>query len=102
MARRAATRASAAPATGARTAAVKASPGRAAKPTTASRKTAARFDRSPPKLEGHSLEKQVAMLLADRQALIAALEASEARAAEVADRIAWALDTLEDLLGRRA
>lgn len=69
---------------------------------TNARTSAGGMDRAPPKLDGQPLEKQVAMLLLERQTLIAALEASEARAAEVADRIAWALDTLEDLLGRGA
>jgi hypothetical protein len=62
-----------------------------------------------PKLEGLSAEQQVAALLRDRQTLAAHLakaearvSALEARHSELADRITWALDTLDDLLKNRS
>jgi hypothetical protein len=64
--------------------------------------------RDLPDLAGLPPERQIALLKRDRDALIAALDAAEARAAtlearqaEVADRIAWALDTLRELAAAR-
>lgn len=61
------------------------------------------------RLEGLSTEQQVARLLADREDLVARvtdlerqLEQHRQRQSEVADRLAWALDNLRDLLSSRA
>ena len=62
---------------------------------------------SSPKLDldGLSAEQKVAILLRERDKLITQLEAVQAKAlaleardAQLVDRIAWALDTLNDLL----
>lgn len=71
-------------------------------PAAATKALAAKFD-------GLSADQKVAHLLAERDALqarIARLEADLARQrekqAQVADRVAWALDSLRDVLGERA
>ncbi len=60
---------------------------------------------SKPNLEGITADQKVSALLRDRDKLVARLQAAEARVAELearqedlTDRIAWALDTLKDLL----
>lgn len=85
------------------------SPEKVAAPTRAPRRAvrAAVVKRKPlPDLTGLPPERQIALLKKDREGLLAALEAAEAKAAalearqaKVADQVAWALDTLRDLVG---
>lgn len=56
-------------------------------------------------LDGLSAEQKIALLLREREKMVTQLDAVqakiatlEARDAQLADRIAWALDTLNDLL----
>jgi hypothetical protein len=58
-----------------------------------------------PDLDGMSADQKVTALLRDRDKLVARLHGAEARVAameareeQLSDRIAWALDTLNDLL----
>ncbi len=58
-----------------------------------------------PNIDGMSSDRKVAALLRDRENLVARILAAEARVADMeareeqlSDRIAWALDTLNDLL----
>lgn len=73
----------------------------------AAAKSAAKFD--GPKLDGLSVEQKVAHLLAERDALLARITRLEAdladqraKQARAADRVAWALDSLRDILGERS
>jgi hypothetical protein len=60
------------------------------------------------RLDGLSPEQKVARLLEEREALVARVRELEAelrrqtaKHADVADRIAWALDTLKDLIATK-
>ena len=82
--------------------------GKAAAPRMAARRTSPGQARPQPDLSGLSPDRQIAVLKKDRDALAAALVVAETRIAalearqnEVADRIAWALDTLRDLMQNR-
>jgi hypothetical protein len=79
-----------------------------AKPARRARRPARVIWKPLPDMTGMPAERQIAILKKDREALLAALTAAEARVealtarqAEVADRVAWALDTLRDLIGDR-
>ena len=75
------------------------------------RKGSAKATRSPPakttaavdlKVRVAALERERAALAADLEAARARITDLETRQGEIADRIAWALDSLHDLIGDEA
>jgi hypothetical protein len=106
MARQAATSRKAAPAKAAAEPRASSSPSKSSKAastkTSAAKAGAAGSKAAAAKFDSLSVEQKVAFLLAERDLLRARIAELEAKQARAADRVAWALDSLRDVLGEQA